>query len=58
MQEREEMWIQSLGREEPLEEGMATRSSTLVWRILETESYGQRRLVGYRPQGCKESGHD
>ena len=52
------MRVPSLGREEPLEEGMATRSSTLVWRILETESYGQRRLVGYRPQGCKESGHD
>ena len=29
-----ETWVQSLGWEEPLEEGMATYSSILVWRIL------------------------
>ena len=29
-----EMWIRSLGQEDPLEEGMATHSSILVWRIL------------------------
>ena len=29
----EETWIQSLGREDLLEEGMATHSSILVWRI-------------------------
>ena len=28
-----ERWIQSLGREDPLEEGMATHSSILAWRI-------------------------
>ena len=28
-----ETWVQSLGREDPLEEGMATHSSILVWRI-------------------------
>ena len=28
-----ETWIQSLGREDPLEEGMATHSSVLDWRI-------------------------
>ena len=27
------MWVQSLGWEDPLEEGMATRSSILAWRI-------------------------
>ena len=26
-------WVQSLGWEDPLEEGMATHSSTLAWRI-------------------------
>ena len=26
-------WVQSLGREDPLEEGMATHSSILAWRI-------------------------
>ena len=33
MQEMYEMWIQSLGQEDPLEEGMATHSSALAWRI-------------------------
>ena len=28
-----ETWVQSLGREDPLEEGMATHSSILAWRI-------------------------
>ena len=28
-----ETWVQSLGREVPLEEGMATHSSILAWRI-------------------------
>ena len=27
-----EMWVQSLGLEDPLEEGMATHSSILAWR--------------------------
>ena len=26
-------WVQSLGQEDPLEEGMATHSSVLAWRI-------------------------
>ena len=29
---RQETWVQSLGREDPLEEGMATHSSILAWR--------------------------
>ena len=29
-----EMWVPSLGWEDPLEEGMATHSSILAWRIL------------------------
>jgi len=33
MQEPQEMWVQSLSREDPLEEGMATHSSILAWRI-------------------------
>ena len=39
------MW--SLGQEDPLEEGMATLSSTLAWRIPQTEEPGG-------PQGRKE----
>ena len=29
----EETWVQSLGWEDPLEEGMVTHSSILAWRI-------------------------
>ena len=28
-----ETWVQSLGREDPVEEGMATHSSILAWKI-------------------------
>ena len=34
-------WVQSLGREDLLEEGMATYSSTLTWRIPWTEEPGR-----------------
>ena len=44
MQETEETRIQSLGREDPLEEEMATHSSILAWRIPWTEELG-----GYSP---------
>ena len=37
MQEAQEMWVLSLGGEDPLKEGMATHSSILAWRILWTE---------------------
>ena len=33
--------VRSLGWEDPLEEGMATRSSILVWRIPRTEESGR-----------------
>ena len=29
----QEIWVQSFGREDPLEKGMATRSIILAWRI-------------------------
>ena len=35
-----ENWVQSLGWEDPLEEGMATHSSILAWRIPWTEEPG------------------
>ena len=44
------MQVQSLDQEDPLEEGMATHSSTLAWRI----PHGQRSLVGFSSWGCKE----
>ena len=39
--------------EHPLEEGMATHSSILAWRIPWTE---ERSLAGYGTWGCKELG--
>ena len=33
----QEVWVRFLGWEDPLEEGMATHSSTLAWRIPWTE---------------------
>ena len=33
MQEIQETWVQSQEQEDPLEEGIATHSSTLAWRI-------------------------
>ena len=30
---RQETWVRSLGQEDPLEEGLATPSSILAWRI-------------------------
>ena len=35
-----ETWVQSLGRKDPLEKGMATHSSVLAWRIPWTEESG------------------
>ena len=37
MQEIKEIQVQSLGGEDPLEEGMATHSSILAWRTSWTE---------------------
>ena len=36
----QEMQVQSLGQEDPLEKGMATHSSILAWRISWTEDPG------------------
>ena len=44
MQKTLETQVQSLGWEDPLEEGMATHSSILAWGI-----HGQRSLVVYSP---------
>ena len=41
-----ETWVQPLGGDDPLEEGMATHS--VFWP---GESHGQRSLVGYSPWG-------
>ena len=42
----QETWVRSLGWEDPLEEGMATHSSTLAWRIPRTEEPGGLQSTG------------
>ena len=42
----QETWVQSLGWEDPLEEGMATHSSILDWRIPWTEERGRLQSMG------------
>ena len=49
----QETWVPSLGREDPLEEEMATHSSTLAWKIPRTEE-----PVRLQSMGSQRVGHD
>ena len=49
----QETWVQFLGWEDLLEEGMATHSSILAWRISWTEEPG-----GLQSMGSQRVGHD
>ena len=53
MQETQKTWLRSLGQKDPLEEGMATHSSILAWRIPWTEE--SSRL---QSRGLQRIGHD
>ena len=48
-----ETWVRSLGWEDPLEEGMATISNILAWRIPWTEEPG-----GLQSMASQRAGHD
>ena len=50
---QQETQFQSLGREDPLEEGMATHSNILSWRIPWTEGPG-----GLQSMESQRAGHD
>ena len=43
----QETQVQSLDWEDPLEEGMATQSIILVWRISWTEEPGKLQCMGF-----------
>ena len=47
------MWVRSLDQEDPLEEGMATHSNILAWRVPWTEEPG-----GLQSVGSQRVGHD
>ena len=53
MPETQEMWVQSLVQEDPLEGEMANHSLILAWEILWTEE-----PVGLPSMGSKRVGHD
>ena len=42
----QEAWVQSLGREDPLEKEMATHSSTFAWKIPQMEETGRPQSMG------------
>ena len=44
-----ETWVLSLGEEDPLEEGMATHSSILAWKIPWTEDPGRLQSMDSVP---------
>ena len=48
---KQETWVWSLGREDPLEQEMATHSSILAWEIPWTEEPGGLQSVGGKTVG-------
>ena len=46
-----ETWVQSLGREDPLEEGMATHFSILAWKITLDRGAWWAKVVGSQRVG-------
>ena len=45
------MWVPSLGQDDALEEGMATHSSILAWKIPRTEKPGGLLSIGSQRAG-------
>ena len=54
MQETQEMRVQSLGQEDPLEEEMATHSSILAWKIPWTEDPSRLQPMGLQTVNMTE----
>ena len=52
-----ETWFRSLGREDPLENEMATHSSILDWRIPWTEELGGLESTGHKELDTTERLH-
>ena len=51
MQEIQGIWVQSLGKEDPLAEGMATHSGVLAWEIPWTEEPGGLQSIRLQRAG-------
>jgi len=50
-----EMWVRSLGQEDPPEKKMATHSSILAWRIPWTEEPGGLQSLGLQESDTTEA---
>ena len=46
-----ETWVQSLDQEDPLEKDITTHSSTLAWKIPQTEEPGSLQSMGSQRVG-------
>ena len=55
MQEIQETRVRPLGREDPLEEGVATHPSILAWRMPGTGEPGGPQSTGPQRLGCSDS---
>ena len=51
----QETYVQSLDREDPLEEKMATHSNILAWKIPWTEEPGELQSIGLQRIGHNRS---
>ena len=47
----QEIWVRSMGQEDPLEKGMATHSSILAWEIPWTKETGGLQSIGSQRVG-------
>ena len=52
---KQEMWVQSLGQEDPMEKEMATHFSTLAWEIPRTEEPSWLPVRGWQKSGIQLS---
>ena len=57
IQETQETQVQSLGGEDPREEGMATQSSILAWRLPWTGESGRSQSMGLQESDTTERLH-
>ena len=57
MQETQGMWIQSLGREDPLELQMATYANILAWEIPWSEELGGLQSIELQSQSERARTH-
>ena len=58
IQETQEIWVQSLGQEDPLEQEMITHSSILAWEIPWTEEPAGLQSMGAQKRGLEPRSSD